>query len=705
MTQKGRRLGRYRLEELLGQGGMAEVWRAADERLGRTVAVKVIHSAHLRDGHFRERFHREARLVASLDHPNVLPVYDYGDEEGVPYLVMPYLDGGTLRDRMMGSPIPFAQAVSWIHQLADALDAAHAAGILHRDVKPANVLIRRDDRLALADFGIAKMVESPTGLTATGMVVGTPIYMAPEQAQGKPATPASDLYALAVLAYELLSGRPPFDGESALALMHQHVTAPAPLLSSSVHGLPAGLDPIFEQALAKEPERRPPTGRAFARQLFAFVPTGTGLDLERATMPWNAAAGTFPAATHATPKRRAAGAVVQKPDLTNEATISTSPQPTRRTLTAVAGATAAVALLAGVWFLTPRSRPDTAAVAQVPAPAPTVAPLQPPAGEAKVARRRVPTPPPVAASSTAPALAAIPEPADADTRGRPGPGFGSTGVPSPPGGPPPPGHSGDGAGGGSLRAAHARLDPVQRRGERPSREDFEAALQAARESLESGAGGQGSRGLQLYALGGLSYLDGHDDEALRQLLSAQKAGEKGPWAVRLLAGLASGRRGRGGLEGWELALAYGDARREAAERIARSLARDPADHYALFGRAVLQRMERQSAAAIADATTVVSSSPPGALGAAAASLIGDESAALGDLEAAVLWYRRAAIPHSPLSAYAGWEGGRILEKGLGRTEEARELYGAACRAGHREACVKIDEPAPRPRLFPRRRAP
>ncbi|MBK6404269.1 MAG: hypothetical protein IPF66_04060 [Holophagales bacterium] len=116
-------------------------------------------------------------------------------------------------------------------------------------------------------------------------------------------------------------------------------------------------------------------------------------------------------------------------------------------------------------------------------------------------------------------------------------------------------------------------------------------------------------------------------------------------------------------------------------------------------------MERRSAAAIADATTVVNSSPPGTLGAAAASLIGDESAALRDLEAAVSWYRRAAIPQSPLSAHAGWEGGRILEKGLGRTEEARELYGAACRAGHREACVKIGEPPPRPRLFPRRRAP
>ncbi|MBK9968167.1 MAG: serine/threonine protein kinase [Holophagales bacterium] len=181
------------------------MWRAADERLGRMVAVKVILSAHLRDGHFRDRFHREAQVVASLDHPNVLPVYDYGDEEGVPYLVMPYLDGGTLRDRMVGSPIPFAQAVSWIHQLGDALDAAHAAGILHRDVKPANVLIRRDDRLALADFGIAKMFESPTGLTRTGMVWGRRSTWRPSRRR-KPATPASDRYALAVLAYELLSG-------------------------------------------------------------------------------------------------------------------------------------------------------------------------------------------------------------------------------------------------------------------------------------------------------------------------------------------------------------------------------------------------------------------------------------------------------------------------------------------------------------------
>jgi serine/threonine protein kinase len=184
----GRTLGRYRLESLLGQGGMAEVWRATDTMLARTVAVKVIHASFAQDPHFAERFLREARVVASLEHPNILPVYDFGDEGGIPFLVMPHLPGGTLRDRLQGVPAPLGVAASWIRQLADALDAAHAAGVLHRDVKPANVLFGRDDRLFLADFGIAKMVETMTGLTATGVVVGTPVYMAPEQAQGQPAS-------------------------------------------------------------------------------------------------------------------------------------------------------------------------------------------------------------------------------------------------------------------------------------------------------------------------------------------------------------------------------------------------------------------------------------------------------------------------------------------------------------------------------------
>ena len=168
---------------------MAEVYRATDTKLARTVAVKVILATHAIKEHFLERFLREARMVASLEHPNILPVYDFGEENGVPFLVMPYLPGGSLRDRLKAGPVPLAVASSWIAQLADALDAAHAAGVLHRDVKPANVLLGKDDRLFLADFGIAKMLENQSGLTATGVVVGTPIYMAPEQAQGVPRPP------------------------------------------------------------------------------------------------------------------------------------------------------------------------------------------------------------------------------------------------------------------------------------------------------------------------------------------------------------------------------------------------------------------------------------------------------------------------------------------------------------------------------------
>ncbi|KAA0251490.1 MAG: serine/threonine protein kinase [Acidobacteria bacterium] len=267
MTLEGRTLGRYELEALLGQGGMAEVYRARDTSLARTVAVKVIHATHARDPQFLGRFLTEARLVARLEHPGILPVYDFGEEDGLPFLVMQYLEGGTLRERLAGRPIPPALAVSWVAQLAEALDFAHAAGVLHRDVKPANVLVGRGERLALADFGIAKMLESTTGLTSTGMVIGTPVYMAPEQASGKPASPASDRYALAVMAYEVLTGAPPFDGESALALMHQHVTTPAPLPSSRLPGLTKDLDPVFETALAKRPEARHPTCRAFAEAL------------------------------------------------------------------------------------------------------------------------------------------------------------------------------------------------------------------------------------------------------------------------------------------------------------------------------------------------------------------------------------------------------------------------------------------------------
>jgi serine/threonine-protein kinase len=246
----GQTLGRYRLEASLGRGGMAEVFRARDERLGRTVAVKVILPSFASEPHFAERFLREARMVASLEHPHFLPVYVSGDENGVPYLVMPYLQGGTLVERMAAGAVSPGSALRWIGELAPALDAAHAHGVLHRDVKPANVLLGAGDRALLADFGIAKSGEAATQLTATGVVIGTPTYMAPELAQGRPASPASDLYALAVLAYEMLTGAPPFSGESALSLLHQHVTTPPPSVRARA-AQPGQLDAVLARPLAQ----------------------------------------------------------------------------------------------------------------------------------------------------------------------------------------------------------------------------------------------------------------------------------------------------------------------------------------------------------------------------------------------------------------------------------------------------------------------
>ena len=254
--------GRYRLEERLGAGGMSEVWSALDLDLGRRVAVKL-----LAPNADRVRFEREARAVAALAHPNICALYGYGETEGRPFMVLEYLPGGSLEERLApGQPLPDDQTWRIAGDLAAGLAHAHARGLVHRDLKPSNVLFDAAGRAKIADFGIARLGE-PSGLTELGTVLGTATIISPEQAAGLPATPASDVYAFGVILYRLLTGRLPFEAEDALALAAMHRDVPPPPLAGLRPDAPARLESIAMAALAKSPADRPRDGAALVAEL------------------------------------------------------------------------------------------------------------------------------------------------------------------------------------------------------------------------------------------------------------------------------------------------------------------------------------------------------------------------------------------------------------------------------------------------------
>jgi eukaryotic-like serine/threonine-protein kinase len=259
--------GRYELGPRLGSGGMADVLEAVDRRLDRRVAVKLMR-ADVSDPRARQRFEHEASVAAALTHPNVVAVYDLGEHDGVPYIVMELVEGTTLAALLAdhGALAP-RDAALITDQVLRALEAAHAQGLVHRDVKPANVLITRDGTTKLADFGIAKALATSPSLTQTGQVIGTPRYLSPEQVAGHEATERSDLYAVGLMLYEMLAGEPPFPTESftALAAAHQH--APVPSLADRRPGLPAALVTTAEHALAKDPGDRFADAREMRRSL------------------------------------------------------------------------------------------------------------------------------------------------------------------------------------------------------------------------------------------------------------------------------------------------------------------------------------------------------------------------------------------------------------------------------------------------------
>jgi eukaryotic-like serine/threonine-protein kinase len=260
--------GRYELQEVVGTGGMSTVYRAHDRLLERTVALKVLHPHYGSDTEHAQRFRYEARAVAQLSHANIVTVIDRGESDGHQFIVFEYVDGENLKQLCSRrGPLPVRDAVGLTLQIASGLAFAHAHGIVHRDVKPQNVLVDADGRAQVTDFGIARSLDAEHGMTLTGTVLGTSDYLSPEQASGTPVTPATDVYSLGVVLFELLAGEVPFPGDNVVAVAMRHLHERPPSLRERRPDVSARLAAAVERALAKEPARRFGTMDAFAAEL------------------------------------------------------------------------------------------------------------------------------------------------------------------------------------------------------------------------------------------------------------------------------------------------------------------------------------------------------------------------------------------------------------------------------------------------------
>ena len=344
----GVKVGPYEVIEQVGRGGMATVFKAYQAALERMVAIKVLPEFLAEDDQFRERFRREAVAIAKLRHPGILAVYDHGEFDGQPYIVTEFVEGGTFADEL-GRPIAISRALAVLSTVASALDYAHERGVLHRDVKPSNILVAKDGAAVLGDFGLARMMASNERLTRLDTVVGTPEYMSPEQCAGRETGAASDQYALGIVAFEALTGRVPYNAETPAAVMLAQMQSPVPDPRGVNPSLSTAIDLALERALSKEPADRYPTCTAFVKALEAAVPgAGAGATVK-------------------------APAAVPAPKPVAAATPAAAPSPAGRlpTRALVAGAVALIVLvgLAGIALaLSSNRHPSTNVASTTPSP-------------------------------------------------------------------------------------------------------------------------------------------------------------------------------------------------------------------------------------------------------------------------------------------------------------------------------------------------
>jgi serine/threonine protein kinase len=270
--QEGQKIGAYEIVGPLGQGGMATVYKAYHERLDRFVAIKLMHATFLQDEDFRSRFQREARIVARLEHQNIVPIYDYAEHENMPYLVMKYIEGMTLKRRAIKTGLSLHDTYNFLNRIADGLDYAHRQGILHRDMKPSNILVDKNDMPYITDFGLARIAEAGSSTISHDMMLGTPFYISPEQAQGsKDLDSRTDIYALGVILYELITGRVPFQADTPYAIVHGHIYTKPEAPSTINAELTDSIDEVLGKALAKNRDERFPTASAMMQAFLQAI--------------------------------------------------------------------------------------------------------------------------------------------------------------------------------------------------------------------------------------------------------------------------------------------------------------------------------------------------------------------------------------------------------------------------------------------------